>query len=48
MKLFLAASTDALAGRVIFIGDGDQRLKEDYLRILRFLPLQCLVWRRGG
>jgi poly(A) polymerase len=27
---------DALAGRVIFIGDGDQRLKEDYLRILRF------------
>ncbi len=27
---------DALAGRVIFIGDGDQRLVEDYLRILRF------------
>ena len=27
---------DALSGRVIFIGDGDQRLKEDYLRILRF------------
>jgi poly(A) polymerase len=27
---------DALAGRVIFIGDGDQRLREDYLRILRF------------
>lgn len=27
---------DALAGRVILIGDGDQRLREDYLRILRF------------
>jgi poly(A) polymerase len=28
--------TDAKAGRVIFIGDADQRLREDYLRILRF------------
>ena len=27
---------DALAGRVIFIGDADQRLREDFLRILRF------------
>ena len=27
---------DAVQGRVIFIGDGDQRLSEDYLRILRF------------
>lgn len=27
---------DALVGRVIFIGDADQRLREDYLRILRF------------
>lgn len=27
---------DALAGRVIFIGEADQRLREDYLRILRF------------
>ncbi len=27
---------DAMAGRVIFIGDADQRLREDYLRILRF------------
>ena len=27
---------DAHAGRVIFIGDADQRLREDYLRILRF------------
>ncbi len=27
---------DARAGRVIFIGDADMRLREDYLRILRF------------
>jgi poly(A) polymerase len=27
---------DARAGRVIFIGDASQRIKEDYLRILRF------------
>ena len=27
---------DAAHGRVIFIGDGDERLREDYLRILRF------------
>lgn len=27
---------DAKNGRVIFIGDGDERLREDYLRILRF------------
>ena len=27
---------DAMIGRVIFIGDADQRLREDYLRILRF------------
>lgn len=27
---------DATTGRVVFIGDGDQRLREDYLRILRF------------
>ena len=27
---------DALAGRVIFVGDPDTRIEEDYLRILRF------------
>ncbi len=27
---------DARAGRVVFVGDPDTRLKEDYLRILRF------------
>lgn len=28
--------SDAQSGRVVFIGDADQRLKEDFLRILRF------------
>ena len=27
---------DAKAGRVVFIGDADERLREDYLRLLRF------------
>lgn len=27
---------DAATGRVVFIGDADERLREDYLRILRF------------
>lgn len=29
-------AADAAAGRVIFIGDAEQRIAEDYLRILRF------------
>lgn len=28
--------TDALAGRVVFVGDANTRIEEDYLRILRF------------
>lgn len=32
----LGGAADALAGRVRFIGDADQRIREDYLRILRF------------
>ena len=38
---------DAAAGRVIFIGDPDQRLREDYLRILRFFRFNawyCLLY----
>ncbi|MEO0715039.1 MAG: CCA tRNA nucleotidyltransferase [Pseudomonadota bacterium] len=31
-----AGVSDAAEGRVVFIGDPDQRLREDYLRILRF------------
>ncbi len=37
---------DALAGRVIFIGDADDRLREDYLRILRFFRFNA--WYGAG
>jgi poly(A) polymerase len=37
---------DALAGRVIFIGEADQRLTEDYLRVLRFYRFNA--WYGGG
>lgn len=37
---------DAVGGRVIFIGDGDQRLREDYLRILRFYRFNA--WYGAG
>ncbi|MBA3068478.1 MAG: CCA tRNA nucleotidyltransferase [Hyphomonas sp.] len=37
---------DAVAGRVIFIGDADQRLREDYLRILRFYRFNA--WYGAG
>jgi len=37
---------DARAGRVVFIGDADTRLKEDYLRILRFFRFNA--WYGAG
>ncbi|MEO1303555.1 MAG: CCA tRNA nucleotidyltransferase [Pseudomonadota bacterium] len=37
---------DALAGRVIFINDPDERLREDYLRILRFFRFNA--WYGAG
>lgn len=37
---------DAGAGRVIFIGDADQRLREDFLRILRFFRFNA--WYGAG
>ncbi|MDX2276819.1 MAG: CCA tRNA nucleotidyltransferase [Hyphomonadaceae bacterium] len=37
---------DARAGRVIFIGDADTRLREDYLRILRFFRFNA--WYAKG
>jgi poly(A) polymerase len=37
---------DARAGRVIFIGDAHQRIKEDYLRILRFFRFNA--WYARG
>jgi poly(A) polymerase len=41
-----AGISDARAGRVVFIGDGDQRLREDYLRILRFFRFSA--WYSNG
>lgn len=37
---------DARAGRVIFIGDADTRIREDYLRILRFFRFNA--WYAKG
>ena len=37
---------DAAAGRVIFIGDADERLREDYLRILRFFRFNTWYGRQ--
>ncbi len=37
---------DARAGRVIFIGDAHARLREDYLRILRFFRFNA--WYAKG
>ncbi len=37
---------DARAGRVIFIGDAHQRLREDYLRVLRFFRFNA--WYAKG
>ncbi|MEM0985856.1 MAG: CCA tRNA nucleotidyltransferase [Pseudomonadota bacterium] len=38
--------SDAMDGQVIFIGDADQRLREDYLRILRFFRFNAWYGRR--
>ncbi|MET0544901.1 MAG: CCA tRNA nucleotidyltransferase [Caulobacterales bacterium] len=37
---------DALAGRVVFIGAAEDRIREDYLRILRFFRFSA--WYGGG
>ncbi|WP_426051680.1 CCA tRNA nucleotidyltransferase [Brevundimonas sp. SL161] len=37
---------DALAGRVVFVGDPNTRIEEDYLRILRFFRL--FAWYGGS
>jgi poly(A) polymerase len=36
---------DARAGRVVFVGDAEQRIREDYLRILRFFRFQAWYGR---
>jgi poly(A) polymerase len=33
--------SDARAGRIVFVGDANQRIREDYLRILRFFRFQA-------
>lgn len=33
---------DAMARRVVFVGEADERIREDYLRILRFFRFQAL------
>lgn len=40
-----AGVADALAGRVVFIGDADRRMAEDYLRILRFFRFSAWYGR---
>jgi poly(A) polymerase len=37
---------DALAGRIVFVGDPETRIREDYLRILRFF--RFLAWYGQG
>lgn len=36
---------DALAGRVVFVGDAERRIREDYLRILRFFRFHAWYGR---
>ena len=38
---YVNGQTDALAGRVAFIGDAETRISEDYLRILRLFRFQA-------
>ena len=36
---------DALAGRIVFVGDAETRIREDYLRILRFFRFRAWFGR---
>jgi poly(A) polymerase len=36
-----AGVEDALAGRIVFVGDAETRIREDYLRILRFFRFRA-------
>ncbi|THD81905.1 MAG: CCA tRNA nucleotidyltransferase [Phenylobacterium sp.] len=36
-----AGVADAKAGRIVFVGEAEQRIREDYLRILRFFRFQA-------
>ncbi|WP_029087472.1 CCA tRNA nucleotidyltransferase [Brevundimonas aveniformis] len=37
--------SDALAGRIVFVGDAERRIREDYLRILRFFRFRAWFGR---
>lgn len=37
---------DALHGRIVFVGEAERRIREDYLRILRFF--RFMAWYGGG
>ena len=37
--------SDALAGRIVFVGQAEQRIREDYLRILRFFRFRAWFGR---
>jgi tRNA nucleotidyltransferase/poly(A) polymerase len=43
----LGGLADLLAGRVRFIGDAEARIREDYLRILRFFRFHAYYGREG-
>jgi poly(A) polymerase len=38
---------DALAGRIVFVGDAETRIREDYLRVLRFFRFFAWYGRAG-
>ena len=38
---------DAMAGRIVFVGEPEQRIREDYLRILRFFRFHAWYGRGG-
>ena len=40
-----AGVADALAGRIVFVGDPETRIREDYLRILRFFRFRAWFGR---
>jgi poly(A) polymerase len=42
-----AGVADARAGRIVFVGDAETRIREDYLRILRFFRFHAWYGRGG-
>ena len=46
LTLPVTASPDARAGRIVFVGEAERRVREDYLRILRFF--RFFAWYGSG